>query len=50
LLNLALIVGLLPRGELLEELIALCSLCYGIRLVAVTWGAPQAADAGRSAV
>jgi hypothetical protein len=36
LLNLVLIAGLLPRGELFEELFALCGLCYGIRLFALT--------------
>jgi hypothetical protein len=36
LLNLALIAGLLPRGDLFEELMALSGLCYGIRLFALT--------------
>jgi hypothetical protein len=41
LLNLALIAGLLPRGDLFEELVALSGLCYGIRLFALTRaGAP----------
>ena len=40
LLNLALIAGLLPRGELFEELIALGGLCYGVRLFALTRTGP----------
>jgi hypothetical protein len=49
LLNLVLIAGLLPRGELFEELMALSGFCYGIRLFAVTRAAAAGGPAARPA-